>query len=1184
MKKLILGVAVAMMTVLAYAEWTNQDGYQWSYATLRDGGIRITDVSPYPEGEFEIPASLDGLTVVEFDLDNYSAMWNVSTLTIPNSVSNITCSCDHVSTVRISDLKSFYRVCDAYFGSAVGGYRLFLNGSEVKSLDIHENVFRDGYSGVICCGFSRRMLGSFAGCLSLESISISSEVKTIGGFVACSNLVTVTGGANLQNVGERFLRDTAWWEIQPSGFVRLSNWILGYKGEIEADVVIPSGTVGFNAGMLDGVSSVTIPSSVKYMSGSAYVEDGEVLRINVPSMSYWANVESRGAFSDCFYRIFANGSEATTWNPTTAPKGIPDSCLSIKSLTLPNGVTNIGNYAFFNCRNLASVKLPASMKSIGWGAFSSEEIEEYDEENDDYTYRYESALKTVTLNEGLEYIGDEAFAHCVSLDSIAIPSTIEEFGDDVFASCTSLKSVTFAEGLKSIGQYMFWNCRAIESVKLPSSMREIGDSAFFCEEIEVYNRETDDYDRFYESALKSVELNDGLECIGEDAFAHCVSLGSITIPSTVTHFDGAFSGCTALKSANIANGVRRIDGSAFEDCLSLETVTLPDSVVGIGGSAFRGCAALKQVVLSDKLETIGQDAFRGCVSMNGVSLPSTVSSIGIGAFMECDALVDFSIASGNKRYQAAGGLIIDYVSHTVIGPYGSPTEVVIPYGVRNVGESAFYIRVDEVYSEPSGQICCGMSFERKLIGLVTHSRLKKVEIPESVTNIAFQSLAGTALESITIPGSVQTLASCAIGDCPNLKKVVLEEGVVQIGDHAFGRDMGLEQIAVPSSVVSIGNRAFNTCVKLRNVWFMGDKPNTDYHSGVFDDAADDLITHVQSLANGWDAELWQGEWQERAIVEEDGIDALYAVNANELEWVADEWIGEFVEDAPDGIHAARSADVGEGESSAMGFAVSGAGILRFAWRTECDARYDELQLVVDGEIARRTAGTNDWATAEIEFGRSDYEIEWRFCRGDGGPDGGCGWLDCVQWSPGYIVTLDCNGGECATDAVVREANRALGALPEPTWEGHEFLGWFTAADGGAPIEEGMVVATDLICHAHWQEIPTYGPWGEAEAVKNPDKLGPTMLTDMTLELNGAAGAVGDVVAAFRGDTGALCGLGKVMDDSGTLTMACYAPTGVKLHFKVWVAASGGRSWWTATRRATSRRRRAERSSRDMRSW
>ena len=87
-------------------------------------------------------------------------------------------------------------------------------------------------------------------------------------------------------------------------------------------------------------------------------------------------------------------------------------------------------------------------------------------------------------------------------------------------------------------------------------------------------------------------------------------------------------------------------------------------------------------------------------------------------------------------------------------------------------------------------------------------------------------------------------------------------------------------------------------------------------------------------------------------------------------------------------------------------------------------------------------------------------------------------------------------------------------------------------------------------------VPTYGPWGESEAVKNPDKLGPTFLTDLAVEIDGEPAAYGDVVAVFRGDTGALCGLGKVMDDSGTLTVVCYAPKGVTLSFKVWVAESG----------------------------
>ena len=159
------------------------------------------------------------------------------------------------------------------------------------------------------------------------------------------------------------------------------------------------------------------------------------------------------------------------------------------------------------------------------------------------------------------------------------------------------------------------------------------------------------------------------------------------------------------------------------------------------------------------------------------------------------------------------------------------------------------------------------------------------------------------------------------------------------------------------------------------------------------------------------------------------------------------------------------------------------------------------------------------------------------------------------------VLFDANGGKCDTSEVVVRKNAELSELPIPTWDGYEFLGWFTAAVGGTQVTAATVVTEDVTFYAHWRQggetpPPLYGPWGEAEAVKNPDKLGPTMLTDMSLTINGAAGAMGDVAAAFRGDTGALCGLGKVMDAPGTLTMACYAPTGVKLHFKVWVAASG----------------------------
>lgn len=85
---------------------------------------------------------------------------------------------------------------------------------------------------------------------------------------------------------------------------------------------------------------------------------------------------------------------------------------------------------------------------------------------------------------------------------------------------------------------------------------------------------------------------------------------------------------------------------------------------------------------------------------------------------------------------------------------------------------------------------------------------------------------------------------------------------------------------------------------------------------------------------------------------------------------------------------------------------------------------------------------------------------------------------------------------------------------------------------------------------------TYGPWGDSDAVKNPDKLGPTYLMNMPLTINGAAAQQGDCVAVYRQDTSALCGLGKVLDSSGKLTLVCYAPQLVVLHFKVWLSSSG----------------------------
>ena len=153
-------------------------------------------------------------------------------------------------------------------------------------------------------------------------------------------------------------------------------------------------------------------------------------------------------------------------------------------------------------------------------------------------------------------------------------------------------------------------------------------------------------------------------------------------------------------------------------------------------------------------------------------------------------------------------------------------------------------------------------------------------------------------------------------------------------------------------------------------------------------------------------------------------------------------------------------------------------------------------------------------------------------------------FDC----PVVTISFNAQGGLPTPLAITLYEGSEYGELPTVTRPGYMFDGWYTAASGGTKVTATTKVMGDATLYAQWKEIVeppvTYGPWGEAEAVKNPDKLGPTFLTDLAVEIDGELAMYGDVVAVFRDDTGALCGLGKVMDDSGTLTVVCYAPKGV----------------------------------------
>ena len=277
----------------------------------------------------------------------------------------------------------------------------------------------------------------------------------------------------------------------------------------------------------------------------------------------------------------------------------------IITVILENGVTSIGDEAFYDCSSLTNVIIPDSVTSIGNSAFS-----------------YCSSLTNVIVPDSVTSIEQDAFCWCTSLTSITIPDSVTSIGYYTFSNCSSLTNVIIPDSVTSIGKAAFYDCSSLTSITIPDSVTIIDSSAFAgC------------------NSLTSVTIPDSVTSIGNFAFERCSSLTSITIPDSVTSIGKfAFYGCSSLTSVTIPDSVTSIGLQAFYCCTSLTSITIPDSVTSIGGNAFNGCTSLTSITIPDSVTSIGEGAFSDCSSLTNITIPDSVTSIEVGAFYNCSSL------------------------------------------------------------------------------------------------------------------------------------------------------------------------------------------------------------------------------------------------------------------------------------------------------------------------------------------------------------------------------------------------------------------------------------------------------------------------------------------------------------------------------------------------------------------
>ena len=445
---------------------------------------------------------------------------------------------------------------------------------------------------------------------------------------------------------------------------------------------------------------------------------------------------------------------------------------TIKQVTIPEGVTRIGAYAFANMTALEKVVLPKSLETIDFGAFYGC-----------------TKLRVVEGIENVKFINRSAFQNCALTGNINLGNAVA-IADFAFSECKGIESITLPATLQSIGQYAFGANSALESVTINAEKIKLGQYAFTnC------------------TSLKSISINSAV--IPTGAFNECTSLASVTFGKDVSVVEEYAFRNTAVKSYTVANG-----NTAFKSCDGGKYLTNAD-----GTELALVASTLSTFTLNDsKIVSVGVGAFSGNVHLASVNIPS-VTKVSDYAFSECEKLTKVNLGDlteiGAYAFENTGIDTFEFSGDVKIGEYAFSRSkitsitigdgLIVPEGAFanctklttvvigdnvTVGENAFYN--DQYHAESYIVV-------RKVYDTDTK---KQVEKEFAVYFVVMDG----SITSLTIGNNV-TLERGAFYGASNLESVSLGDGAI-IGDMAFYNCSSLKDIDL-SAVISIGDSAFS---------------------------------------------------------------------------------------------------------------------------------------------------------------------------------------------------------------------------------------------------------------------------------------------------------------------------------------------------------------------------------------
>ena len=531
----------------------------------------------------------------------------------------------------------------AYFVREIGA-QAFINCSNLNSVVISEGVESVNYM-------------AFGYCSNLTSVSIPESVTTLGGnvFRSCRSLTEVVIPDSVQLMGSYcFYFCSGLTRVHlPEKLSEIGTHTFDYCTSL-TDVNIPDGVKTIKEYAFVSCKSLkhlTIPQSVTSIEKGAFSSCYELESINIP--------DSITAINDDVFFSCQHLSNITI------PRGITSIgfdtfayCRAFSSLTIPAGVTSIDESSFRGCSNLESIHVEEGNPVYDSRDNCNAIIVTA-------TNKLLAGCRETVIPNTVTAIGNYSFYECYGLETITIPESVLTIGSYSFCGCPDMQTITIPVSITSMGEYAIYSCESLTELIWNSrncatfGNQYSGYNFFTIEKLTI----GDEVESLPEGFMRHSKISEltipyQLTSMGDYVFDNCPDLKVLhwnaracantiydkstieilNIGDGVEELPNNFLGGSQIRTLFIPKSVRVIGRGAFGNCMKLESVSMP-SVVEIGDHAFSSCKNLKRVRIPDSLALANQYSFAYCYALRDVTIGRSVEAMQSGVFYKCDSIV-----------------------------------------------------------------------------------------------------------------------------------------------------------------------------------------------------------------------------------------------------------------------------------------------------------------------------------------------------------------------------------------------------------------------------------------------------------------------------------------------------------------------------------------------------------------